>query len=51
MKVITLKDIVKEDKKRVKITWKNDKTNISAYRDNHKEGFYHISKEQCLTKE
>ena len=51
MKVVTLKDIVKKDKKRIKITWKNNETNISAYKNNHEEGFYHISKERCLTKE
>jgi hypothetical protein len=34
-----------------KITWKHDKEHISAYKNNHKEGFYHISKRRCFTKE
>ena len=49
--VVTLKDFMKKDEKRVKIIWKSDKTHISAYKDNHKKGFYHISKKECLTKE
>ena len=50
--VITLKDLIKKNaEKHTEIIWKNDKTYISAYKNNHKEGFYHISKMQCLTKE
>ena len=49
--VITLKDLMKKDEKRLKIIWKSDKTHISAYKGDHKSGFYHIPKKRCLTKE